>query len=210
MSPRTKKNPPAMSPEAFEREAVELLPELYASALRLTKDRADAEDLVADAIAKAWDKLGTLRDSDAFRGWIFRILTNAFISGRRAESSRPAREPLVEDKGEAAFRLYDRLHAPILLWWGNPERQFLDRLVREDFERAVDALPDEFRVVVVLAHVQGLSYREIADALDIPIGTVRSRLARGRSRLQEALWEHAVDAGLVGTHSDPSDGAGTQ
>lgn len=207
MSPRAKSDPSVMSSDAFERETVELLPELYASALRLTKNRADAEDLVADAVAKAWDKLDTLRDPDSFRGWIFRILTNIFISGRRAESVRPAREPLVEDEGEAAFRLYDRLHAPILLWWGNPERRFLDRLVRDDFERAVDALPDEFRVVVVLAHVQGLSYREIADTLDIPIGTVRSRLARGRSRLQEALWEHAVDAGLVGKNSDPSDGA---
>ncbi|MFW6201772.1 MAG: sigma-70 family RNA polymerase sigma factor [Gemmatimonadota bacterium] len=188
----------ALSHDDFERETVELLPELYAAALRLCKNEADAEDLVADAVAKAWDKLDTLRDPSSFRGWLFRILTNRFISCKRSDSARPVHEEYVEQGGGASFSLYDRLHAPILLWWGNPEQQFLDRLLREDFERAVDALPEEFRVVVVLAHVQGFSYREIAETLDVPIGTVRSRLARARARLQEALWEHAVDAGLVG------------
>lgn len=197
-------DPPAISRDVFERETVALLPELYAAALRLTKNEADAEDLVADAVAKAWGKLGTLKDPASFRGWVFRILTNTFISGARSRTARPTHEPYRESEDEAGFSLYDRLHAPVLLLWGNPERRFLDRLLREDFERAVDALPEEFRVVVVLAHVHGLSYREIADALEIPIGTVRSRLARGRSRLQRALWAHAVDAGLVGP--DGSDG----
>ncbi len=182
------------------RDVVELLPELYAAALRYAKNEADAEDLVAESVARAWDKLDTLADRDAFRGWIFRILTNTFISRCRSRSARPDTEPLESaPDGDPDFSLYDRLHPPFLLWWGNPERRFLNRLLGEDLERAIDALPEEFRVVVVLAHVQGFSYREIADALDVPIGTVRSRLARARARLQKTLWRHAVDVGLVAT-----------
>jgi RNA polymerase sigma-70 factor (ECF subfamily) len=102
-----------------------------------------------------------------------------------------------EDQG-TAFSLFERLHQPFLLWWGNPEQAFLDRLLREDMARAIDALPHPFRVVVVLVDVQGWSYQEVADALAVPVGTVRSRLFRGRSALQRSLWEHGRDAGLVG------------
>lgn len=185
----------------FEEEVVDLLPDLYASALRLAGNEADAEDLVAEAVAKAWEKLPSLEEPSRFRGWIFRILTNEFLGRRRARKVRGTRIPLEEDgtEPEASFSLFERLHQPFLLWWGSsPEKEFLDRLLREDLERAVDALPEAFRVVVVLADVQGLTYREIAETLDLPIGTVRSRLARARSRLQETLWSHAVDRGLAG------------
>lgn len=180
----------------FERRAVELLPELHGAALRLAGNEPDAEDLVAEAIARAWEKLETLEDDDSFRGWVFRILTNAFLAKRRSRASRGVHESYEEASDGESFSLFEKLHQPFLLWWGSPEREFLSRLLREDLERAIDSLPDAYRVVVVLADVQGFSYREIADALDVPIGTVRSRLARGRAKLQEALWTHAVDAGL--------------
>jgi RNA polymerase sigma-70 factor (ECF subfamily) len=102
------------------------------------------------------------------------------------------------------FSLFERLHQPILLWWSNPEQQFLDRLLRADLERAVDSLPENYRVVVVLADLQGLTYQEIADNLEVPIGTVRSRLARGRAMLQKALWRHGEDAGIVQTQPNPN------
>jgi RNA polymerase sigma-70 factor, ECF subfamily len=89
------------------------------------------------------------------------------------------------------------LHQPFLLWWSDPEQAFLDRLLREDLARAIDALPESFRMVVVLAELRGCSYRTIAELLDIPIGTVRSRLARGRALLQKQLWTQAQDAGLL-------------
>jgi RNA polymerase sigma-70 factor, ECF subfamily len=182
----------------FEREVVSILPDLYGTALRLAKNVADAEDLIAEAIAKAWTSLDSLHDRSCFRGWLFRILSNTFLSDRRARARRPAVASLEADEeaGEP-FSMFERLNQPFLLWWGSPEQEFLDKLLREDLERAVDALPEVYRVVVVMADVQGLSYKEIADALEMPIGTVRSRLARGRSLLQKALWEHAVDAGLV-------------
>lgn len=181
----------------FQAQVVALLPDLYAAAQRLAKNQADAEDLIADAVAKAWGSLASLHDRAKFRGWLFRILANAFVSDCRARAARPQAEPLEEGPGEDGFSLFEKLHQPILLWWGNPEQELLDRLLGEDLARAVDALPEAYRVVVVLVELQGFSYQETADALEVPIGTVRSRLARGRSLLQKALWEHAVDAGLV-------------
>lgn len=174
------------------------LSELYATARRLTRNDDDAEDLVADAVARAWTHLDSLDDRTAFRGWIFRILTNRYISLSRRRDTRSAADPFDEEAyaPEPAFSLFEHLHQPFLLWWSNPEQAFLRSLLREDLDRAVDALPDEFRIAVVLHDVQGLSYREVADALEIPIGTVKSRLARGRSLLQRELWQHAQDAGL--------------
>jgi RNA polymerase sigma-70 factor (ECF subfamily) len=190
--------PTADDRQWFEREVVSALPDLYGTALRFAKNAADAEELIAETVAKAWTSLGSLQERSRFRGWLFRILSNTFVSDCRARAARPALESLAEgDEAEESFSLFERLHQPFLLWWGNPEQEFLSKLLREDLEKAVDALPEAFRVVVVLADIQGLSYREIADALGVPIGTVRSRLARGRSLLQRALWEHAVDAGLA-------------
>jgi RNA polymerase sigma-70 factor (ECF subfamily) len=181
-----------------------LLPELYGTARRLARNAADAEDLVAETVARAWEHRGSLRDRTTFRGWVFRILTNTYLGTIRAARARPAMEPLstaVEETGES-FSLFERLHQPFLLWWGNPEQEFLNKLLREDFERALEGLPENFRVVVVLADVEEMSYAEIAESLGVPLGTVRSRLARGRSLLQRALWEHAVDAGLApGRHT---------
>ncbi|MGH8621777.1 MAG: sigma-70 family RNA polymerase sigma factor [Burkholderiales bacterium] len=184
----------------FAGQVEHLLPDLLGTAMRLTRNRADAEDLVADAVAKAWVGFDSLEQREALRGWVFRILTNTFFSSRRAAVARGVHEPLDDEVGEAAhFSLFERLHQPFLLWWGNPEQAFFDKLLREDLERAIDALPDPFRGVVVLVDVQGYSYQEVAEVLGIPIGTVRSRLARGRATLQRTLWEHARDAGLIGT-----------
>jgi RNA polymerase sigma-70 factor, ECF subfamily len=178
----------------FAEEVKTLLPELYGAALRLCRDRVDAEDLVAESLTKAWQKLSSLQRREAFRGWLFRILTNTYISQYRARDRGPAVESYADD-----FSLFERLHQPILLWWGNPEQDFLTGLLREDLTRALDRLPDPFHTVVVLVDVRGMAYREVAEALDVPMGTVRSRLARGRSLLQHELWENARDAGLRST-----------
>lgn len=186
--------------EWFAREVETLLPRLMGTALRLTRDRTDAEDMVADAVATGWSKLDKLDDPTALGPWLCRILTNAFISGQRRPAARAETEPYLEVAGEGdeSFSLFERLHQPFLLWQANPERDFLNRLLREELEAAIDALSEPFRVVIVLVDVQGFSYREASEALGLPVGTVRSRLARGRSRLQEALWTQAVDAGYRG------------
>ena len=184
----------------FEQAVLGLLPELLGTARRLTRNPEDAEDLVAEAVTRAWVSRSSLRERDRFPAWIHRILTNLFLSRRRAEAGRQGEESLDE---AVEFSLFERLHQPFLLWWGSPEQDFLDRLLREDLIRAIEALPERLRIVVVLADVEGLSYGEIAGSLDVPVGTVRSRLARGRAALQKALWDHACDAGLrTRTHDE--------
>jgi RNA polymerase sigma-70 factor (ECF subfamily) len=185
----------------FERAILDVLPDLVSTAKRLTRNTADAEDLVAEAVAKAWVAAPALKDRSRFRGWMFRILTNQFLADRRSRTRQLEPEPLPDETGD--FSIFEKLHQPFLLWWSNPEKEFLDRLLRDDIVRAIDSVPESFRVAVIFADVQGLSYQEIADALGVPIGTVRSRLARGRSLLQKALWEHARDAGVPTQRRNP-------
>ena len=195
----------SISKDAFEAQVLAILGPLHGVARRLTRNEADADDLVAESITRAWSARETLSDPQAFRAWMFRILNNTFVSQRRKALARP-REELLDESGEedGAFSIFERLHQPFLLWFANPEQEFLDKLLREDLDRALAALPDHYRVVVVLADVEGLKYAEIAEALDVPVGTVRSRLARARSALQRVLWNVARDRGL-----HPSTAAGT-
>jgi RNA polymerase sigma-70 factor (ECF subfamily) len=181
----------------FEREVTGMLDDLYGAALRLAKNPADAEDLVGEAVAKAFGNLHTLNDRQAFRGWIFRILSNCFISECRKRKTR-SEIPInaAADGDEEEFWLFDKLHQPFLLWWGNPEQEFLNNLLRDDLIKAVDELPENFRIVLVLAELEGFNYQDIADMLEVPVGTVRSRLSRARSLLQKALWQHANDRGI--------------
>ena len=139
----------------FERATLEALPELLGLARRLTRNREDAEDLAAEAITRAWLHRDTLRDCERFSGWIVRILTNLFLSQRRSEATHPHESLDFEED----FSLFERLHQPFLLWWGTPEQEFLDRLLREDLVRAIEALPEPFRIVVVLADIQGYPVR---------------------------------------------------
>jgi len=187
-----------ISKDAFETYVLEILGPLHGVARRLTKNEADAEDLVAEAVTRAWRARASLADPVAFRAWMFRILTNTFISERRKTLARPREEQLLEEsgEGEGAFSIFERVHQPFLLWFGSPEQEFLDKLLREDLDRALAALAEHYRVVVVLADVEGLKYGEIAAALGVPIGTVRSRLARARSALQRTLWNVALDHGF--------------
>ncbi len=182
----------------FEADIFRLMDRLYGRALRLTANAADAEDLVADTVAKAWAKLGELRDLQCFETWLFRILTNTFISAwrHRRGSGVDVAADSDEERESDEFSLFEQLHQPFLLWWGSPEHEFLNNALREDMEKALDSLPDEFRIAIVLIIVEGYTYAEAAELLEVPIGTVRSRLNRGRGLLQRALWEQAKEAGL--------------
>lgn len=186
----------------FAAQIERLTDRLYGTALRLTRNPEDAEDLVAETVVKAWARLGELRERQAFPGWLLRILNNTFISEWRHRRASPEVALGAEEEGvDEPFSLFEKVHQPFLLWWGNPEESLIAGLLREDLDRALDALPDAYRVVVVLVDVQGYSYPEAAEVLGVPIGTVRSRLSRARSQLQRALWRHAQEAGLV--HGSP-------
>ncbi len=181
----------------FKEEVAANMDALYGTALRLTRNPADAEDLVADAVTKAWAALATLQDTARFKAWIFKILTNTFISDYRKSASAPQMESLDGgNDGDENFSLFEKLHQPFLLWWNNPEQEFITKLLRQDISNAIDQLSDEFRAIVVLVDVEGFSYREAAEITGVPIGTVRSRLKRARGQLQRDLWNQAEDAGL--------------
>ncbi len=186
----------------FEQEVSRLMNRLYGTALRLTRNPADAEDIVAEAVGRAWSKLDELRDIGQLEGWLFRILNNTFVDAWRRRKNRQDREDTLEGTefdtpGAPDFSLFQQLHQPFLLWWGTPEEHVLDGLLREDIERALDDLPDEFRMVIMLVEVQGYSYQEAGELLQVPLGTVRSRLSRARGLLQKSLWQQAREAGIV-------------
>jgi RNA polymerase sigma factor (sigma-70 family) len=185
--------------EIFAAEVERLADRLYGTALRFTRNREEAEDLVAETVAKAWAKLDELRDAQALEGWLQRILSNTFMSQWRHRRASPeVQAEADEEAGAEPFSLFEQLHQPFLLWWTDPEEAAVQNLLRRDLDKALDALPDAFRIAVILVDVQGNSYGEAAELLGVPVGTVRSRLARARSQLQRRLWQHARDAGLTG------------
>lgn len=189
----------SLSKKAFENEVMDLLGKLHGVARRLTGNEADAEDLVAETVAKAWRCLDTLANEAAFKGWIFRILNNTFISDMRRAGARPrlvSIEREDENDDEAEFSIFEQMHQPFLLWFSTPEQEFVDKLLREDLDKALRTLPDHYRVVVILSDLEEFSYNEIGETLDIPVGTVRSRLSRARGALQKILWSQAQEYGL--------------
>ena len=181
----------------FEKIVTAEMGSLYGTALRLTRNPSDAEDLVAETVAKAWGALDSLTDTGKARPWLFRIMTNSYISDYRRRRAAPEIEAQIcGDDEDEDFSLFERLHQPFLLWWGNPEQEFVNKLLREDIGAAIDALSDDFRLAVMLVDVEGFSYRDAADTLGIPVNTVRSRLKRARGCLQKALWRHANEMGV--------------
>lgn len=182
------------------------LDHFFSAALRLTRNRADAEDLVAESIMRAWANIESLQDTNRFVPWVLRIITNTFISERRKLANRTQHETYCEEvDDESPFSIFEKLHQPFLLWFGNPEQEFLNNLLQEDIQKALDGLPENYRIMIILADMEGLAYQEIAEALEVPVGTVRSRLSRARSQLQKCLWQHAQDRDIVSEPSQEKD-----
>jgi RNA polymerase sigma-70 factor, ECF subfamily len=176
----------------FERDVLPMLPNLYSAALRLTRNPADAEDLVQEAYLRAYRGFGGFAEGTNVRAWMYRILTNTFINAYRKRQREPV---TVQDDEIQDWYLYDKLGKTGVE--SSAESEVLDRIPDEDVQRALEALPEGFRMAVLLADVEGFSYKEIAEILDVPIGTVMSRLHRGRKALQKALWETVRERGLV-------------
>lgn len=179
----------------FSREIEENMDALYGTALRLAGAGADAEDLVAETVSKAWSAIDSLQDRQRFRPWVFRILHNCFISKYRREAVRP--KTLEYEEDDELVTLLNAQPDDFLVWWANPERQFFNNMLGSAIMAAIDDLPESFRVTVILVNVEGLTYDEAADVLGVPPGTIRSRMKRGRTLLQKALWQQARDAGLA-------------
>ena len=181
--------------EEFSALVEQHLDGLYRTALRLTRNRAAAEDLVQETFLRAWRSLHTFQPGTNARAWLFRILTNAHIDSYR----KTEREPEIVDQEEVGEQyLYARVQdSDELRRQGNPEEIALRRIMDADVEQALASLPEAFRTAVILADLEEFSYKEIAGMLGVPIGTVMSRLFRGRRLLQGALWDYAVREGYV-------------
>jgi len=179
----------------FAEQATPFLDPLYAAALRMTRNPADAEDLVQETFIRAYRGFPSFQDGTNLRAWLYRILTNTFINSYRAKQRRPEQTELddVED-----LYLYKRLGGLEAASLGrSAEDELMDMFTETDVKDAIEALPEQFRIAVLLADVEGFSYKEIAEIMDIPIGTVMSRLHRGRKALQRSLHDFAVERGLV-------------
>ncbi len=179
----------------FADQAMEYMGSLYTAALRMTRHPADAEDLVQETYLKAYRAFGRFEDGTNLKAWLYRILTNTFINSYRSKKRRPEQTEL--DEVEDLY-LYRRLGGLEAVTAGrSAEEEVLDHFTDTDVKAAVEALPEQFRMAVLLADVEGFSYKEIAEILDIPIGTVMSRLHRGRKALQKVLHDVGVQRGLV-------------
>ncbi len=182
--------------ERLEQGALEHIDALYRTALRMTRNAADAEDLVQETYLRAFRSLHQFTEGTNLRAWLFRILTNTYINEYRRRQRRPTNSSL-DDIEE--FYLYDHLiESGVQPSVERPEDIVLSRLSVDRVIGAIDELPEEFRQVVLLADVEGFSYRDIASIVEIPIGTVMSRLYRARRRLQRQLYDAAVESGVLG------------
>ncbi|MEX1047378.1 MAG: sigma-70 family RNA polymerase sigma factor [Actinomycetota bacterium] len=177
--------------DRFEREALPLLPSLYSAALRMTRNPSDAEDLVQETVLRAYRGFSGFREGTNLKAWMYRILTNTYINSYRKKQREP-KTVQVEEVGD--WYLFDRLANRAV---ESAETSVLEALPDEEVRAALDSLPEGFRMAVWLADVEGFSYKEIAEVLDIPIGTVMSRLHRGRRALEKALWETVKERGLI-------------
>ena len=182
----------------FEAAVSGIMDRLYGAAMRYTRNPVNAEDLMADTLVKAWSNIESLNDFDRFESWITRILSNTYISQWRRQKTSEGifDDDHCPDDLDDSHSLYARLHQPFLLWWGTPEKTFVNDLLARDIERAMDSIPEVYRIVVIMVEVLGHTYEEASDSLEVPIGTVRSRLSRGRRLLQDALWKNAKDSGI--------------
>ncbi len=179
----------------FETDAMQYAPQLYSAAMRMARNPSDAEDLVQETFLRAYRGYGSFEAGTNLKAWLYRILTNTYINKYRKDKRRPTESDLgdVED-----LYLYKRIGSEQTADSSrSAEDRVLDGLVESDIKQAVESLPENFRVPVLLADLEGFSYKEIAEILDIPIGTVMSRLHRGRKALQASLATFASERGLL-------------
>lgn len=172
--------------DRFERQAEEVYPSVLGTALRLTRSKDDAEDLAQEAIVRAYEAYDRF-DGANFKAWMLRIVTNLYINRYRQRVRGPQTSSLDEEG----------VLEPVAEQGTEPDRAVFDGLVGAEVEAALAKVPEDFRLAVILSDIEGMSYQEIADIADVPIGTVRSRLARGRAILRRELERYAIQEGYL-------------
>jgi len=181
--------------DEFLADAMQYSPQLFSSAVRMTRNRSDAEDLVQETFLKGWRSFHTFQEGTNLRAWLFRIMTNTYINKYNAKQRRPLETEL--DEVEELF-LYRRMGAVDQSQIApSAEDQMLNLFTDDEVKKSLEELPEQFLLPVLLSDVEGFSYKEIAEMLETPIGTVMSRLHRGRKLMQKRLYEYALERGLI-------------
>lgn len=189
-------------PATFADLTMPYMPALYTAALRMTRNAADAEDLVQETYLRAYRGFAGFREGTNLKAWLYKILTNTFINQYRAKRRRPEQVDLDDVEEFYLFRRLGGIEAADAV--RNAESEVLDALPDAEVKDALESLPDAFRIAVILADIEGFSYKEIAEITEVPIGTVMSRIHRGRKQLQKRLWDYAQERNLAPRAGSPS------
>jgi RNA polymerase sigma-70 factor (ECF subfamily) len=181
--------------ETFTVDAMQYAPQLFSTALRMTRNRADAEDLMQETFTKAWRAFDSYQQGTNLRAWLFRILTNTYINKYNSQLRKPVETELDEVEELYLFKRLGAFDQSQLSQ--SAEDQMLEMFTDDEVKNAIEELPETFRIPLLMSDLEGFSYKEIAEILDVPIGTVMSRLHRGRKAMQKMLYEYAKERGLV-------------
>ena len=183
----------------FEAAAMPFVDSLYNTAYRMTRNSEDAEDLVQETYLKAYKYYDKFKEGTNFKAWLFKILKNTFINSYRKRQA----EPLKSDFADIEDAFENQVSDEVTRRVKNPEQELLKDVLDEDVQRALEALPDDYRMAVILADLEGFSYKEIAEILEVPLGTVMSRLYRGRKLLESEMLRYAREHGYL-RNGEPS------
>ena len=183
--------------ETFSVDAMQYAPQLFSTALRMTRNRTDAEDLVQETFIKAWRAFDSYQQGTNLRAWLFRIMTNTYINKYNAQLRKPLETELDEVEELYLFKRLGAFDQSKINQ--SAEDQMLELFTDEEVKNAIEELPEGFRIPLLMSDVEGFSYKEIAEIIDVPIGTVMSRLHRGRKLMQKLLYDYAVERGIVKT-----------
>lgn len=184
----------------FEQEAMPFVDALYNTAYRMTRNSEDAEDLVQETYLKAYKYYDKFEEGTNFKAWLFKIMKNTFINNYRKKQQ----EPPQSDFSDIEESFESQVSEEVARQTKNPEEEFLENVLDEDVQRALDSIPPDYRMAVVLSDLEGFSYKEVAEILEVPVGTVMSRLYRGRKLLEKAMYGYARDYGYLRSGDAPA------